>query len=656
MNGSVQVNGDQRTAPAPALVFVSYASADRKKALSVCRAIEKRAIPCWISTRDVGPGENYQEAIVRSLRGARAMVLVFSDAANNSDEIKKELSLASRYRIPVMALRIEDVEPSDAFAYELSTRQWIDAFDSWDDSLTALVHKLREVSGPASRSLPEARAGPSHRSVGRRHVAIGAILLVAALAAGLSFLIRPRVSAAHSLQVRFTGFNRLSPDLPPALSDAMRDEMIAAFVDEGVVGVSTAAAPAPGSAPAYALGGTIVRNADKIKVIAVLSNERSGATLSSETFSYDADQIARIPRRVAVIAGRRVRCGLFAASTYPKDLPDQVLRDYMQFCDNGGHPTKKLDFARKVIAEAPDFSWGWSAVEIAASDAIESDPANPQVEQWLRLGLAAADKAIALDASNSEALAYKAILADPRDMVAQEKLFKQALAARPLACGCEHHLYGQMLHNVGRVAEAAAEFRRSTDVIALNENSQISLANSLLALGKPDEAKPHLDAVVDLDSSPTAREEVAIVEAPMTGDYKTALKALAKPGIQVPAATKAALAVAYQAIVSGDGKAKARATQLLAAIPPSEYPRTRAAAVGALGDTGEALREVLAAAAMHRVDAASWLFMPSMRPALKDRQFPSVAERLGLMRYWKTAHIKPDVCRSKEAPPFCRMI
>ena len=103
-------------------VFVSYATADRKQALSVCKAIERRGTHCWISCRDVAPGENYQEEIVHSIRQARAMVLVFSQAANNSDEIKKELSLASRYHVPVMALRIEGVEPSDAFAYELSTR------------------------------------------------------------------------------------------------------------------------------------------------------------------------------------------------------------------------------------------------------------------------------------------------------------------------------------------------------------------------------------------------------------------------------------------------------------------------------------------------------------------------------------------------------
>ncbi|HEV2122027.1 MAG TPA: toll/interleukin-1 receptor domain-containing protein, partial [Chloroflexota bacterium] len=88
-------------------VFISYATADKKEALAVCSAVERRGTRCWISCRDVEPGENYQEAIVRAIREARAMVLVFSGAANNSDEIKKELSLVSRHRIPVIALRIE---------------------------------------------------------------------------------------------------------------------------------------------------------------------------------------------------------------------------------------------------------------------------------------------------------------------------------------------------------------------------------------------------------------------------------------------------------------------------------------------------------------------------------------------------------------------
>src|SRR3954451_13594332 len=148
-------------------VFLSYATADRKQALAVCKAIERRGTRCWISTRDVERGANYQEAIVRAIRQARAMVLVFSDAANNSDEIKKELSLASRHHVPSMALRIEDVEPSDAFAYELSTRQWIDAFAGWDRSIDSLARRIRGLHGTQSAvsSSPRPAAGQRQRPI-----------------------------------------------------------------------------------------------------------------------------------------------------------------------------------------------------------------------------------------------------------------------------------------------------------------------------------------------------------------------------------------------------------------------------------------------------------------------------------------------------------
>ncbi|MEO8001878.1 MAG: toll/interleukin-1 receptor domain-containing protein, partial [Arenimonas sp.] len=160
-------------------VFISYATTDRKQALSVCKEIENRGTTCWISTRDVAPGENYQEAIVHSIRNARAMVLVFSEAANKSDEIKKELSLASRYHVPVIALMIENVEPSDAFAYELSTRQWINAFEDWDTSIDSLVSRIEQL--PDAGPVATTAAKPALRRMSfssRRPIAIAAAVLL----------------------------------------------------------------------------------------------------------------------------------------------------------------------------------------------------------------------------------------------------------------------------------------------------------------------------------------------------------------------------------------------------------------------------------------------------------------------------------------------
>src|SRR5437588_560766 len=119
-------------------VFVSHSSKDNEAAKAICTALENRSLPCWIASRNVGPGENFQEAIVKAIRTAKVMVLVFTDNANNSNEIKKELALASRYNLVVIPVRVENVVPSEAFELEFATQQWVDLFKDWEREIERL--------------------------------------------------------------------------------------------------------------------------------------------------------------------------------------------------------------------------------------------------------------------------------------------------------------------------------------------------------------------------------------------------------------------------------------------------------------------------------------------------------------------------------------
>jgi tetratricopeptide (TPR) repeat protein len=639
-------------------VFVSYATADRKQALSVCKALERRGTQCWVSSRDVTAGKNYQEEIVRAIRTARAMVLVFSEAANNSNEIKKELSLASRHQIPVMALRIEDIEPSDAFAYELSTRQWIDAFEGWDKSIDALVKSLKQVQGSAATefegALPVAQRQP--RLGHRTKALVAGSAALALLAAGSAWLmLRPRAAVAHTMQVRLTGFTRASPDLPATLPSALNDEIDAAFNDEGVIGVSTAAAPPPGNAPAYALGGGIRRDGEKIKLVVRLANERTGATLWSNSYSYDSANLSHVPRWGAVSVSHVVRCGLFGASTYPKALPDRTLVDYLQFCGNRS-PTKGLDIARKIVAAVPDFSWGWSALDVAALESAFGEPKGPKRDALKKMGLAAADRAIALDPSNSEAYSTKGFLVDLNDLIGRESLLKKSIAARPLACGCEHDDYGRFLMEVGRVKDALAEFRRSTDVLPLNGGSQLGMAEALIVLGDPDSAAKSFDAAVDLVDQPELRDMITFYSASLSGKYEGAEAAVRNPKVGMPAKNVRALADAFGALSFGNAEQKHAAVTELNDLPADSIGRLEITLLGALGDNADALKYTEAAVQRDEGGSRAYLFYPSMDGARRDPSFPALAQRLGLIRYWKATHTKPDVCTDKNPPHFCTMI
>jgi hypothetical protein len=123
-------------------IFITYSSKDEKVARTICTALENRGLGCWISSRNVKPGQNFQEQIVKAIRAAKIMVLVFTANANNSNEIKKELALASQNNLVVIPVRIQDVPPNEAFAYEFATRQWIDLFGDWESSIARLVELI----------------------------------------------------------------------------------------------------------------------------------------------------------------------------------------------------------------------------------------------------------------------------------------------------------------------------------------------------------------------------------------------------------------------------------------------------------------------------------------------------------------------------------
>jgi hypothetical protein len=173
-----------------ALVFISHSSRDRKVAETLCQALEQHGIGCWISSRDIGPGANFQEAIVHAVRAARVMLLVFTANANNSNEIKKELALASQNKLAVVPVRVEDVAPSDAFAYEFATRQWIDLIGDWQANVGKLVSYVAELvndghPGTVPAAAPAATKGRSRPAL---LVGLGALGVLAIVGAGAAWV------------------------------------------------------------------------------------------------------------------------------------------------------------------------------------------------------------------------------------------------------------------------------------------------------------------------------------------------------------------------------------------------------------------------------------------------------------------------------------
>lgn len=640
-------------------IFLSYSREDAARAKLFADAFVAEGFEVWWDAH-LRSGEEYDRVTESALRGARAVVVLWSKRSVDSSWVRAEATQAYRSKKLMPAMLEDCVRP---VMFELTQTAELSQWkgDRKNPAWQAFVTDLRGLVRKETRTGAEVVKPAS--GLRRRYAiftgamagaaAVGLLALVVAI--GFWWWLRPTPAAAHSMTVRLAGFQPLSTDLPATIRATVDAEIAAAFNADGVIGVSTAPAAAPGVAPAYALGGTIQRDGDKVRAITNLTNERSGATLWTGTFDYVGSEVSKVPRHIAVDAGNVVRCGLFGASTYRKALPDAALRDYMQFCQghwdtNLADGRKALVPAQRVVAAVPDFSWGWAAVA-GAYWKVAASAGNRQLADEARAsGRAAADRGVAIDSRNSEALYIKAVLTDQDDWIGKEKLFQRAVAARRLDCGCEHHQYGEMLAGVGRLAEAVDQLRQANDMLALYVYTPFSLAHTLVIAGEPEKAKPFFDAAIQLAPDSRLAMRIASSRATATGD----VDALLDPRLSLPAELGSALVAGYRAVESGNAGAKAQAAEALLALRENQQYSTIAWLLADLGATQEAFRMASRLATQGAGPAMFW--HPSMRSTLDDPDFPALATQLGLMKYWKATRTKPDACNDKSPPAFCRMI
>jgi len=125
--------------------FISYASPDKEKAIEIAESLEARGLKCWIAPQNVRPGHEYGDEIIRGIVNSRCLILVLSEAANESVFVRREVERAVSKRKPVFPIRIEDVLPSPSLELFVSATHWIDAWS--DDSVSIIDQFARTLVG-----------------------------------------------------------------------------------------------------------------------------------------------------------------------------------------------------------------------------------------------------------------------------------------------------------------------------------------------------------------------------------------------------------------------------------------------------------------------------------------------------------------------------
>lgn len=110
-------------------VFVSYSSQDREKVLGIADLLKSTGVNVWIDCSRIPGGSNYGPEIVKGIKECTVLMLMCSDKALRSKNVKQEIQLAWKYSKPYLPLLLEQTSFPEQFEYWLEGWQWIEIFE-----------------------------------------------------------------------------------------------------------------------------------------------------------------------------------------------------------------------------------------------------------------------------------------------------------------------------------------------------------------------------------------------------------------------------------------------------------------------------------------------------------------------------------------------
>ncbi|HEX2172547.1 MAG TPA: AAA family ATPase, partial [Dehalococcoidia bacterium] len=119
--------------PETQYIFLSYASADRERAIHIADLLEEQGIAVWMDRHSIEGGTSWSAEIVRGIRGCSALIVLCTVAAMRSRNVQQEIQLAWEHNKALLPLLLDVASYPDEVAYVLTGRQWVDVLDLPED-------------------------------------------------------------------------------------------------------------------------------------------------------------------------------------------------------------------------------------------------------------------------------------------------------------------------------------------------------------------------------------------------------------------------------------------------------------------------------------------------------------------------------------------
>ena len=179
-------------------VFISYASKDRERILDLVDRLDAAGVSVWIDQMGIEGATMWSQEIVAAIRSCKVLILAISENSAGSENVVKEVALASEGRKRILPVYIEQAEIPESMAYQLAGIQRIEFFEGQEDAAQqAVIRALAKLgatvaddaSAAAANTPRSASHGPSHptgKTEAKSEVAVW--LKVAAAVVGLAVL------------------------------------------------------------------------------------------------------------------------------------------------------------------------------------------------------------------------------------------------------------------------------------------------------------------------------------------------------------------------------------------------------------------------------------------------------------------------------------
>jgi TolB-like protein/Flp pilus assembly protein TadD len=341
-------------------VFVSYASQDTAVANSIVDSLESQGLKCWIAPRDVKPGAQYADAIVRAINEANALVLVMSGSAVASAHVAREVERAASKRKPIIPFRIDAAGLNPELEYFLSNSQWIDVPKL---GMPAALKKLAEAVGQGPKASSQDATAGKHLGRANNRIAIAATAVVVALgvavALGLYFWSSKHGAPAPSLAVITDKSIAVLPFVDMSekkdqeyFGDGMTEEIIDLLVkvpglkvigrtssfqfkgqtqDLRIIGEKLGAH--------YVLEGSVRKSGDRLRVTAQFINSRDGTHVWSQTYDRDLSDVLRMQDEIAASIVRALQVEVYDVGSRPALRSTEAYSLFLQ----GFHAINRYD-------------------------------------------------------------------------------------------------------------------------------------------------------------------------------------------------------------------------------------------------------------------------------------------------------------------------